>query len=98
LVYILILGVFSSTVAFIAWSKAFAKAKDTSSVSNYMFVTPFLASVLGVVIGGETIAPSTVLGGLIILAGLLLFNLSGRRADKKTAAEDKCGIAGGRVK
>jgi drug/metabolite transporter (DMT)-like permease len=98
LVYIAILGVGSSAIAYCAWAAAFQKAEKTSSVSNYMFVTPFLASVLGVVIGGETIAPSTVLGGLIILAGLLLFNLSGRRADKKTAAEDKCGIAGGRVK
>jgi drug/metabolite transporter (DMT)-like permease len=78
LVYVIILGVGSSAIAYCAWTAAFAKAEKTSSVSNYMFVTPFLATILGVVIGGETLQPPTLIGGLIILAGLLLFNIGGR--------------------
>lgn len=78
-VYLLILGIGSSAIAYCAWAAAFARAEKTSSVSNYMFVTPFLATVIGVVIGGETIEPSTVIGGFIILSGLLLFNLGGKR-------------------
>lgn len=74
LVYILFLGIFPSAIAYISWAKAFAKAAHTSSVSNYMFVTPLLASILGVIIGHETIDLSAIIGGAIIIFGLLLFN------------------------
>jgi drug/metabolite transporter (DMT)-like permease len=77
-VYLLILGIGSSAVAYCAWAAAFAKAEKTSSVTNYMFVTPFLASVMGVIIGGEAIPLSTVIGGLIIIVGLLIFNFGGK--------------------
>lgn len=80
LVYIAILGVGSSAIAYLAWAAAFARAEKTSSVSNYMFVTPFLASLLGIIIGGETIELPTVIGGAVILAGLLLYHLGGRQA------------------
>ena len=91
LVYIGILGVGSSAIAYCAWATAFAKAEKTSSVSNYMFVTPFLASVLGVIIGGETINLPTVIGGLIILSGLLLFHMGARHHKRQTDTE-KSGI------
>jgi drug/metabolite transporter (DMT)-like permease len=78
-VYLLVLGIGSSAIAYCAWAAAFARAEKTSSVSNYMFVTPFLASVLGVVIGGEAIELPTVVGGVVILSGLLLFNFGGRK-------------------
>ncbi len=77
IVYILILGIFPSAIAFISWAKAFAKAKQTSSVSNYMFITPLLASLFGVIIGHETIDLSALFGGSVILFGLLLFNCGG---------------------
>lgn len=72
--YLAILGVFSSAVAYAAWSKALAKAKQTSQVSNYMFITPFLTSVLGFVIVDEVPEPSTLIGGGIILLGVFMFN------------------------
>lgn len=78
LFYVAVLGVFSSAVAYVAWSKAFAKAKQTSQVSNYMFVTPFLTSVLGFLIAGEVPDRSTVFGGAIILLGVFVFNFGGR--------------------
>lgn len=78
LFYVVILGVFSSAVAYVAWSQAFAKAKQTSQVSNYMFVTPFLTSVLGFLIVGEIPDRSTVVGGAIILLGVFVFNFGGK--------------------
>ena len=48
--YIAILGIFSSAIAYFTWSKAFSKAKEISAVSNYMFITPFLTSILGFLI------------------------------------------------
>ena len=77
LLYIAILGVFSSAVAYAAWAQAFKKASQASSVSNYMFVTPFLTSLMGYVFLGETLDAPTILGGAVILAGVLLFNFGG---------------------
>lgn len=89
LVYIVILGIGSSAIAYCAWAAAFSKAEKTSSVSNYMFITPFLASIMGVIIGGETIQLPTIIGGLIILAGLLLFNICGRHTARVGMIHEK---------
>ncbi|HQL37501.1 MAG TPA: DMT family transporter [Bacillota bacterium] len=76
--YLAILGIFSSAIAYVAWSRAFAKADQTSQVSNYMFITPFLTSVLGFIIADEVPEPSTIVGGGIILSGVFLFNFGGK--------------------
>ena len=74
IIYVLILGIFSSAIAYIAWAKAISLAEKTTYVSNYMFVTPFLTTILGFVTMGEVPDKATILGGLIILAGLFMFN------------------------
>jgi len=77
LFYIAILGIFSSAFAYLSWSKAFTKAKRISSVSNYMFVTPFLTTILGLLIAKEWPDLPTIIGGAVILTGLLIFNFGG---------------------
>ena len=57
---------------------AFARAKQTSQVSNYMFVTPFLASLFGFLLAGEVPDRATLVGGSLILAGMAMFNFGGR--------------------
>lgn len=74
IIYILILGVFSSALTYISWAKAISIAEKTTYVSNYMFVTPFLTTILGFVIMGEIPDKATILGGIIILIGLFIFN------------------------
>ena len=66
------------------WSKAFAKAKETSLVSNYMFLTPFLTSLFSFIIIGEIPDGATLLGGLIILAGIFVFNFGGRLVHRES--------------
>lgn len=68
-----ILGVFSSAAAYMSWAKALAKAKRASSVSNYMFLTPFLASIMGFVLVGEKPDMGTFAGGGIIFAGMAVY-------------------------
>ena len=70
---LLVLGIFASALAYLSWAKAFAKAKNTASVSNYMFVTPFFTAVFGFVFAQEVPDGKTLLGGLIILCGVVLF-------------------------
>ena len=72
--YVAVLGIFSSAIAYAAWAQAFKKAKDSSSVSNYMFITPFLASLMGFLFAGEKPDLPTVIGGGIILLGVFFFN------------------------
>jgi len=76
--YIAVMGVFSSVIAYTAWAKALSLAKQTSQVSNYMFVTPFLTSILGFLIAKEVPDNATLFGGGIILLGVFIFNFGGK--------------------
>ena len=76
--YIILLGVLSSAVAYVSWSKAFSKAKQTSQVSNYMFITPFLTSLLGFLIAKETPDGATLIGGGVIMLGVFVFNFGNK--------------------
>lgn len=76
--YIAIMGVGSSAIAYVSWAKALTKAKQTSLVSNYMFITPFLSSAFGFLFAGEVPDSATVCGGAIIILGVLVFNFGNR--------------------
>lgn len=92
LLYITILGVFCGALAFAAWGQAFKKAKQTSSVSNYMFITPFLTALLGFALAGELPDLATIVGGAIVLTGMLIFNFGDRlykKFFKREASYDK---------
>lgn len=72
--YLIPLGVCCGAAAYLTWSKAFSKAKKTSQVSNYMFITPFLTSILGFLLAHEYPDRATLIGGSIILLGVFIFN------------------------
>jgi drug/metabolite transporter (DMT)-like permease len=72
--FIILLVMFSSAIAYVSWSKAISKTKETSSVTNYMFLTPFLTSIFGLIFINERPDIGTIIGGIIILAGMFLFN------------------------
>lgn len=86
LLMVLALGVLSSALGYGMWSQAFKKAKLSSSVSNYMFVTPLLSSILAFAIAGEKPDLPTIVGGSVILLGVLTFNFGGM-LHPKTKAE-----------
>ena len=76
--YVAMLGVFSSVIAYIAWGQALKIAPNASAVSNYMFITPFLTTLLGLWLAGEPLEASTLAGGLLIIAGLVVFRFGDR--------------------
>jgi drug/metabolite transporter (DMT)-like permease len=78
LIYVALLGIFPSAVSYVAWSMAIERAPRTSSASNYMFLTPLLAAVMGFMIAGELPDSGTLFGGAVILSGVFLFNRAGR--------------------
>ncbi len=81
------LGLISGGAGYILWSTALSVAKTTSQVTNYMFVTPVFATLIGFVLTREVPDLPTVLGGVTIITGLVLFN----RLNKKPAGEEKTG-------
>lgn len=72
------LGVFSSAVGFLCWTKAFSLADKASQVSNFMFFTPLVSAVVEIALLGDIPDHSVVLGGAVILIGALIFNLAAK--------------------
>ena len=82
IIYIIILGIFPSAIAYLTWTYAFSKAKTASSVTNYMFFTPFLTAILGFLLAKEIPDLSTIIGGIIILIGMFIYNFSDKIIQK----------------
>lgn len=73
---LLLLGIFSSGIAYVLWGKALSIAEKTSDVTNFMFVTPLLSTILGFLFLKEIPSIGTLIGGTMILIGLVLFQFS----------------------
>jgi drug/metabolite transporter (DMT)-like permease len=74
IIYLIILGVFPSAIAYLTWTYAFSLSKNTSSVTNYMFLTPFLTTLLGILLASEAPDLATITGGIIIMIGMFVYN------------------------
>ena len=67
------LGAGASGLAFLSWTKAFSLAKRTADVANFLYLPPFIATAFAFAIFGELPDWGTVLGGVVILFGLWMF-------------------------
>ena len=83
LLYIAFMGIFASAIAYATWAKAFSKAPKTSQVSNYMFLTPFITGILEFFLTGAVPDLATIIGGIVIFAGLFLFTFGGREREQE---------------
>ena len=68
------MGLFPSVVAYIFWTRALEISKTTTEVTSFMFVTPVLATIMGIIILGDIPKISTFIGGGIVILGMILFN------------------------
>ena len=73
LLYLILIGSGLGFTAYI-W---LLKVSTVSRVSTYAYVNPLVAVGLGIGFLGEKLAPSTVLAGAVILAGVILIQSSG---------------------
>jgi drug/metabolite transporter (DMT)-like permease len=83
LLAVIFMGIFPSAMGYVFWANALSRTKQTSTVTNYMFLTPFLSTLLGFLIILEVPDLSTITGGLIILCGLALFRLGEKATTQK---------------
>ena len=80
---LLYLGIFTSALGYFFFNKGIEIAEKTSDVTNFIFVTPLIASLLSYLVLGETLNAGTAIGGAIIIASIIVFALKGEQ--KKTA-------------
>lgn len=73
----LYLGVMPSAVAYYFWSKAIVLAERTSEVTNYLFINPLIAAIIGFLMLREVPDMGTFIGGIIIIASVILFSAKG---------------------
>ncbi len=65
-------GIFEMGVAFILWLRALKLSRTTAQVSNLIFLSPFVSLVLINYVLGERVHLSSVIGLVLIVAGILL--------------------------
>ena len=74
LILIIYMSVFPSIISYFFWTKAFEIAKHTTEVTSFMFVTPVLATLMGIIMLGDIPKLSTLIGGVVIILGMIIFN------------------------
>lgn len=72
------MGILSSALAYFFWSKALSMTENTSDVTNYGFLTPFVATLMGSLILSEVPSLGTVIGGSVIIVSIVIFSKKGK--------------------
>ncbi|WP_097461842.1 DMT family transporter [Mangrovitalea sediminis] len=65
-------GVFEMGISYVLWLNAMKLADNTATISNFIFISPFLSLIFIHYLVGEKILPATYVGLVLIVAGLVL--------------------------
>lgn len=79
------LGFFEMGIAFLFWLTAMKLTTDTAKLANLIFLSPFLSLVFIYFLVGEEILPSTLIGLIFIILGLVVQGRA-KSGNAKTAA------------
>ena len=71
---VIFLGILPSAIAYLLWAKAISLAEKTSEVTNFMFIQPAIAMLLGFLVISEIPTIGMYVGAGIIIFGLFLFS------------------------
>ena len=75
---VVFMGVFPAAIAYLAWSYALSKANKTANVTVFSYLIPFVSALIAYVWLRETLTIFVLIGGLVIIAGMLLTNIFDR--------------------
>ena len=68
-------GLFEMGITFLIWLKALKLSKTTANVASLIYLVPFLSLVVIYFVLGEKILPSTIIGAVFIVGGIILQRL-----------------------
>ncbi|MDN2479835.1 DMT family transporter [Vibrio agarivorans] len=68
-------GLFEMGITFVLWLSALKLTNNTARISNLIFASPFISLILLSTIIGEEIHPSTLIGLVLIITGLVIQQL-----------------------
>jgi drug/metabolite transporter (DMT)-like permease len=68
-------GLFEMGITFLIWLKALKLSKTTANVAGLVYLVPFLSLVVIYFVLGEKILPSTIIGAVFIVGGILFQRL-----------------------
>lgn len=80
-------GLFEMGITFVLWINALKLTENTARISNLIFIAPFISLLLLATIIGEAIHPSTLIGLVMIICGLLIQQWKGK---SRQAADSSC--------
>ncbi|HAS6189625.1 DMT family transporter [Vibrio vulnificus] len=79
-------GLFEMGVTFVLWLSALKLTNNTARISNLIFASPFISLMLLSSIIGEEVHPTTLIGLMLIIAGLVIQQI--KWGKRKLAAAD----------
>ena len=68
------LGIFPAAIAYFYWGYALSKAKNTANATTFLYLIPFLATLIAFLWLNETVSSFAFLGGVIIILGMFISN------------------------
>ena len=81
-------GLFEMGITFVLWLSALRLTQNTSRISNLIFASPFISLLLLANIIGEEIHPSTLIGLIMIVCGLLIQQFYGKKKQQAKTARN----------
>jgi drug/metabolite transporter (DMT)-like permease len=73
-------GIFEMGVTFFLWMKALSLSKTTAKVSNLIYFAPFISLFIVNLTIGEEIKTATIVGLILIIGGILMQRVVGKRS------------------
>jgi drug/metabolite transporter (DMT)-like permease len=78
-------GFFEMGITFVIWLKAMKLSKNTTSINNFVYLTPFISLIFISILIKEKILLSTLVGLVFIIAGIVLQKKFGKEVGEKNA-------------
>ena len=84
---IVYLGIFPGAIAYVLWNYALNKFKSAAHITTFLYFSPIMTMIIGVIWIGELPDFYTIIAGLIVLTGVILANTMGLGRKQKSDAE-----------
>lgn len=76
---VIYIGLFEMSITFTLWLTALSKAETTDKISNLVFLSPFISLIIISIVLKEEILPSTFVGLLLIITGIVTQKIFSRK-------------------